>query len=108
MQESATDGKHLVEFPWLIPLGRLRFYALKPSRSGSEGMEWVQAASASMGKPAGADGFCPALELGAELEEEAVVVVAGGALAVAGAEVQLQATIQLVAEAGAVGVAAVG
>ena len=42
------------------------------------------------------------------MEEEAVVVVAGGALAVAGAEIQIEAGVQLVAESSGVGVAAVG
>ena len=42
------------------------------------------------------------------MKEEAVVVVAGGACAVAGAQIQVEAGIQVVAEAGGVGVAAVG
>ena len=44
------------------------------------------------------------LEIGAELEEEAVVVVAVGALLVAGAEVEVEAGIQLVTEPSGVGV----
>ena len=42
------------------------------------------------------------------MEEEAAVVVAGGALAMAGAQVQVEAGIQLVAEACGVDVGVVG
>ena len=42
------------------------------------------------------------------MAEEAIVVVAGGACAVAGAQVQVEAGIQLIAESSGVGVAAVG
>lgn len=62
-----------------------------------------EAPSGRHAQPVGAE-LRADLEIGAELEEEAVVVVAVGALLVAGAEVEVEAGIQLVTEPSGVGV----